>query len=99
MASFPITERELPQFIVDQLARETDLSLAYRELEAPIGDARIDGVLELDSKDTLWAEVKRDMRKSQIRNALSHLRHLQTLLPSSDTPKPIVLLGCSYDLM
>jgi hypothetical protein len=92
MAANPITERELPRLIVDQLARETDLPLTYRELEQPVGRAVIDGVLALGDEATLYAEVKRDLRKRHAKQTLHQIQHLQELLPDADYTPPFVLL-------
>jgi hypothetical protein len=92
MTVAPITERELPQLIVDQLANKTGLALAYRELEQPVGHARIDGVLELGEQATLWAEVKRDLRPNQVRPMLHQVQHLRELLPREGSDRPFVLL-------
>ena len=92
MTVAPITERELPQRIVDRLAQATDLPLAYRPLDQPVGHARIDGVLELGAEATLWAEVKRDLRQHQVRPMLHQVEHLRELLPNDSADRPFVLL-------
>ncbi|MEM9987099.1 MAG: type IV toxin-antitoxin system AbiEi family antitoxin [Bacteroidota bacterium] len=92
MIPAPITEHELPWLIVDRLAKETELSLAYRELASPVGNAHVDGVLELKDQSTLWVEVKRAIRKSQVKRILGQVQRLRTLLPENKANQPFVLL-------
>jgi len=93
MATIPyMSERDLPFFIVNQLARDTDLSLSYQDLEQPVGHARIDGVLDLSQQSSLWVEVKRSLRKSQLPEVLGQIQHLQQLASASGDRKDFVLM-------